>query len=98
MFRHPFLVDNNKDCILCGRCIQNCGLRSIELNLRLAPQELWSMQNVKLSDNFLIISLGAIFFLLVFHGQFLKQAESWGRLFPGAETAGTIAMGTILFL
>lgn len=34
MFRHPFLVDNNRDCILCGQCIKNCKLNSIHLNLR----------------------------------------------------------------
>jgi DNA-binding NtrC family response regulator/ferredoxin len=97
MFRHPFLVDNNKDCILCGRCIQNCGLRSIELNLRLAPRELWSLQNVKLSDNFLIISLGPIFFLLVFHNEFLGQAERWGQMLTGGSPIGTVMAGTILF-
>ncbi|MCL7488059.1 MAG: sigma 54-interacting transcriptional regulator [Desulfobulbaceae bacterium] len=97
MFRHPFLVDNNKDCILCGNCIRNCGLRSIELNLRLAPRELWSLQNAKLSDNFLIISLGVIFFLLVFHDGFLSVAEQWGRALPGGPDAGTVTAGTFLF-
>lgn len=97
MYRHPFLVDNNKDCILCGRCILNCNLRSIELNLRLAPQELWSLQNVKLSDNFLIISLGAISFLLLFHEEFLKLAEHWARFLLGGEGAGTVMVGTALF-
>jgi ferredoxin len=71
MFRHPFLVDNNKDCILCGRCIKNCRLRSTQLNLRLAPQELWSIQTPLLSDSFLIVSLGAIYLPLALHRQFL---------------------------
>lgn len=97
MFRHPFLVDNNKDCILCGRCIRNCGLRSIELNLRIAPRELWSLQNVKLSDNFLIISLGTIYFLLVFHQEFLGQAERLGRLLPGGFAVKTVLAGSMLF-
>jgi len=97
MFRHPFLVDNNKDCILCGRCIRNCGLRSIELNLRLAPRELWSLQNARLSDSFLIVSLGAIFFLLVFHGPFLELAEQWGGGLGLAPTAGTVLVGTVMF-
>jgi len=97
MFRHPFLVDNNKDCILCGRCIQNCGLRSIELNLRLAPQELWSLQNVRLSDNFLIISLGAIFFLLVFHNRLLSLAEQLGSIPLGGFAVGTVVAGSVLF-
>lgn len=97
MFRHPFLVDNNKDCILCGRCIRNCSLRSIELNLRIAPRELWSLQNVKLSDNFLIISLGAIYFLLVLHQEFLGQAERLGRHLPGGSALRTVAASSLLF-
>ncbi len=62
MFRHPFLVDNNRDCILCGQCIKNCKLNSIHLNLRLAPQELWNQENPRLSDSILVVSLAAIFF------------------------------------
>ncbi|MBU1567488.1 MAG: sigma 54-interacting transcriptional regulator [Proteobacteria bacterium] len=62
MFRHPFLVDNNRDCILCGQCIKNCKLNSIHLNLRLAPQELWNQQSPRLEDSFLVVSLAAIFF------------------------------------
>jgi ferredoxin len=62
MFRHPFLVDNNRDCILCGQCIKNCRLDSIHLNLRLAPQELWNMQTPRLEDSILVIVLAAIFF------------------------------------
>lgn len=62
MFRHPFLVDNNRDCILCGQCVKNCRLNSIHLNLRLAPQELWNQQAPRLADSFLVISLAAIFY------------------------------------
>ena len=62
MFRHPFLVDNNRDCILCGQCVKNCKLNSIHLNLRLAPQELWNQENPRLSDSILVVSLAAIFF------------------------------------
>ena len=97
MFRHPFLVDNNKDCILCGRCIRNCGLRSIELNLRIAPRELWSLQNVKLSDNFLIIALGAIYFPMVLHQEFLGQAERLGRHLPGGSALRTVVASSMLF-
>ena len=62
MFRHPFLVDNNRDCILCGQCIKNCKLNSIHLNLRLAPQELWNQQSPRLEDSFLVVTLAAIFY------------------------------------
>jgi polyferredoxin len=62
MFRHPFLVDNNRDCILCGQCVKNCRLHSIHLNLRLAPQELWNQQSPRLEDSILVVSLAAIFY------------------------------------
>lgn len=62
MFRHPFLVDNNRDCILCAQCIKNCKLNSIHLNLRLAPQELWNQQSPRLEDSFLVVSLAAVFY------------------------------------
>lgn len=62
MFRHPFLVDNNRDCILCGQCVKNCRLNSIHLNLRLAPQELWNQQSPRLADSLLVVSLAAIYF------------------------------------
>lgn len=61
MFRHPFLVDNNRDCILCCNCIKNCRHQSIHLNLRLAPQELWSQRSPRLEDGFLVFSLAGIF-------------------------------------
>ncbi len=70
MFRHPFLVDNNKDCILCGRCVKNCRYHSTQLNLRLAPRELWSIQSPQMADSFLVVSLGAIYFLLAGHQEF----------------------------
>ena len=77
MFRHPYLVDNNRDCILCGECIKKCQNRSILLNLRLAPQELWNLQTPRRADSFLIVSLGAIFFPFVLYSQL---AEFSGRL------------------
>jgi CRP-like cAMP-binding protein/polyferredoxin len=70
MFRHPFLVDNNRDCIICGNCIKNCSNSSIHLNLRLTPEELWDLNTPRRADSFLIVSLGAIFFPFVLHGQY----------------------------
>ncbi len=70
MFRHPYLVDNNRDCIMCGDCIKNCNNSSIHLNLRLAPQELWSLETPRRADSFLIVALGAIFFPFALHGEF----------------------------
>ncbi|OQX11724.1 MAG: hypothetical protein BWK76_18715 [Desulfobulbaceae bacterium A2] len=77
MFRHPFLVDNNRDCILCGRCIKNCKLQSIQLNLRLAPHELWMIQTPCVADAFLVIGLAAIFFPLAHLDKLRALAELW---------------------
>ncbi|MHB1348650.1 MAG: sigma 54-interacting transcriptional regulator [Desulfobulbaceae bacterium] len=97
MFRHPFMVDNNRDCILCGRCIRNCKLRSIELNLRLAPRELWSLRNARLADNFLIVSLGAVYFILADHTRFLEQVRLWSDALAVGSTAAFVTSGTLLF-
>jgi len=70
MFRHPYLVDNNRDCIMCGKCIKNCENSSIQLNLRLAPQELWALETPRRADSFLIVSMGAIFFPFALQDQF----------------------------
>lgn len=82
MFRHPYLVDNNKDCIFCADCIKNCDNRSIQLNLRLAPQELWSIQNPRLADSLLIIALGAIFYPFAMHMEFENSVRGFIDLLP----------------
>jgi hypothetical protein len=70
MSRHPFLVDNNRDCTLCGNCIKNCPHDSIQVNLRIAPLELWHIQTPRVADSFLVVSLSAIFFPLLRHQEF----------------------------
>lgn len=72
MFRHPYLVDNNRDCIMCGKCIKSCGNSSIQLNLRLAPQELWALETPRRADSFLIVAMGAIFFPFALQPEFIK--------------------------
>jgi CRP-like cAMP-binding protein/polyferredoxin len=102
MFRHPFMVDNNRDCIVCGRCIKNCQKASIHLNIRLAPQELWELEAPRQADSFLIISLGAIFFLFALHEElyttinWLQQAYPalFGRL-PFSFIGSVIFFGLI---
>lgn len=84
MFRHPYLVDNNRDCIFCADCIKNCNNRSIQLNLRLAPQELWSIQSPRLADSALIVSLGAIFFPFSMHSRFPTIVNNIVAEFPSA--------------
>jgi len=77
MFRHPFLVDNNRDCILCGNCVKNCPHDSIQVNLRIAPLELWHIQAPRVADGFLVVSLSAIFFPLARHEDFLRLASGY---------------------
>jgi len=82
MFRHPYLVDNNRDCIMCAKCIKSCGNSSIQLNLRLAPQELWALETPRRADSFLIVSMGAIFFPFALQSEFLQLTE-WLVTFTG---------------
>jgi CRP-like cAMP-binding protein/polyferredoxin len=89
MFRHPSLVDNNRDCILCGRCIKNCRLQAIQLNLRLAPHELWLIQTPRRTDSLLIAGLAAVFLPLARHHDFLALAAGL--------PLGPILGGSLLF-
>ena len=75
MFRHPYLVDNNRDCIMCAKCIKSCGNSSIQLNLRLAPQELWALETPRRADSFLIVSMGAIIFPFALKNQFFQLID-----------------------
>lgn len=75
MFQHPFMVDNNRDCIFCGKCVKNCENQSILLNLRLAPQELWDIKIPRKADSFLIVALSAIFFPFAMHNSFYTTME-----------------------
>lgn len=97
MFRHPFLVDNNKDCTLCGNCIKNCELRSIQLNLRLAPQELWSIHTPRTADSFLVVALGAVFFFLARHEQFQDLIQSNHLSLPLTDLSHPTIVGSIIF-
>ena len=82
MFRHPYLVDNNRDCIMCAKCIKSCGNSSIQLNLRLAPQELWALETPRRADSFLIVSMGAIFFPFSLQSEFFQLID-WVVTFTG---------------
>ena len=84
MFRHPFLVDNNRDCILCAKCIKSCKENSIHLNIRLAPQELWDLETPRRPDSFLVVALGAIFFPFALQGKFFRLVEQGVAFLPGS--------------
>lgn len=75
MFRHPYLVDNNRDCIMCAKCIKNCDNSSIQLNIRLAPEELWALATPRNADSFLVVSMTAIFFPFALKDEFSRLTE-----------------------
>lgn len=75
MFRHPFLVDNNRDCIMCAECVKTCNNSSIHLNLRLTPEELWNLNTPRRADSFLVVSLGAIFFPFALHEEYSDMVQ-----------------------
>ncbi len=98
MFRHPFMVDNNRDCIVCGRCIKNCSKHSVHLNVRMAPQELWDIEAPRRPDSFLIVSLGAIFFLFALHTEFYGLIQALQQHYPVLLGRIPFALiGSILF-
>jgi hypothetical protein len=104
MFRHPYLVDNNRDCIMCAKCIKSCGNSSIQLNLRLAPQELWALETPRRADSFLIVSMGAIFFPFALQSEFFQLidwlvalADSSGIALSGHLVGSVIFFLLILF-
>jgi hypothetical protein len=72
-------------------------LHSTQLNLRLAPQELWSIQSPRLADSFLVASLGIIYFLLVRHSEFLEiiQGQSFQSI-TNIQTNGAVT-GSLIF-
>lgn len=98
MFRHPYLVDNNKDCIMCAKCIKNCDNSSIQLNVRLAPQELWILESPRRADSFLIVAMGAIFFPFTLQKEFAQLISLLGA---AITQAGLILpeplIGSVLF-
>lgn len=94
MFRHPFLVDNNRDCILCANCIKNCPHDSIQFNLRIAPQELWLIQSPRTADSFLVVTLAAIFLPFAWHNQFQMFISN----FPSPHLKGTLILSGLIAL
>lgn len=103
MFRHPYLVDNNRDCIMCAKCIKTCVNSSIQLNLRLAPQELWALETPRRADSFLIVSMAAIFFPFALQSEFagfvgwlVSRAAASGVILPAAGVASVLFFALIL--
>jgi CRP-like cAMP-binding protein len=98
MYRHPFMVDNNRDCIVCGKCAKNCQRHAVHLNIRMAPQELWEIEAPRRPDSFLIISLGAIFFLFALHDELYRSIEWLQGSYPNSLGQLTFAViGTVIF-
>ena len=60
---------------MCAKCIKTCENSSIQLNLRLAPQELWALETPRRADSFLIVAMGAIFFPFVLQNEFFQLVD-----------------------
>lgn len=60
---------------MCAKCIKACENSSIQLNLRLAPQELWALETPRRADSFLIVSMAAIFFPFVLQNDFFRLVD-----------------------
>ena len=98
MFRHPYLVDNNRDCIVCGKCIKNCDNSSVQLNLRLAPQELWALETPRRADSFLIVAMGAIFFPFSLQTEFSRLVVWLAAVLANAGLVlPEFVVGSVLF-
>ena len=63
---------------MCAKCIKNCDNSSIQLNLRLAPQELWALETPRRADSFLIVAMGAIFFPFILQQEFAQLVSLLG--------------------
>ena len=83
---------------MCAKCIKNCDNSSIQLNVRLAPQELWVLESPRRADSFLIVAMGAIFFPFTLQKEFAQLVSLLG---PRFSQAGLILpeplIGSVLF-
>lgn len=89
---------------MCAKCIKSCENSSVQLNVRLAPQELWSLETPRRADSFLIVAMGAIFFPFALHDQF-NSFVTWcidglglmsGIFLPGWLMASVLFFSVIL--
>jgi hypothetical protein len=62
--------------------MKHCNKHSVHLNVRMAPQELWDIEAPRRPDSFLIVSLGAIFFLFALHTEFYELIYSIQQSYP----------------
>jgi hypothetical protein len=63
----------------------------------LAPQELWSIETPRVADSFLVIALGAVFFFLARHGQFLDVIQSLDLSSPLSVLDHPAITGSLIF-
>ncbi len=84
---------------MCAKCIKACDNSSVQLNVRLAPQELWSLETPRVADSFLIVAMGAIFFPFALQQQF-TEIVSWCVGFIGGTYGFDLpnwVVGSVLF-
>ncbi|MBT8328335.1 MAG: hypothetical protein KJN87_01415 [Desulfofustis sp.] len=75
---------------LIRQYLKHCNKHSVHLNVRMAPQELWEIEAPRRPDSFLIVSLGAIFFLFALHTEFYELIYSIQQSYPSLLFGFTI--------
>ena len=107
MFEVIPLMDSNKACNFCGKCIKTCSKNNISLNFRPFFKDAWTTRRHSLDEAFLAIVLVGV--SIVVTGEMLRPWEGWMEsvkvMVPaellGVEydyTIGVIATSTLYFL
>ncbi|MBU2608382.1 MAG: 4Fe-4S binding protein [Chloroflexi bacterium] len=65
MFEVPGVMDSNRDCNLCGKCIKHCPQQSMRLLLRRPVAELWQRWQPTKGEAFFVMVLMALVFFEV---------------------------------
>ncbi len=63
MFRHPLFLEDNQSCRVCTYCVQNCPYRSVQLNLRVPGQEIWTRTKPVKGGAFFSLLLASLLFV-----------------------------------
>jgi polyferredoxin len=100
MFRHPLFLEDNQSCRVCTYCVQNCPYRSVQLNLRVPGQEIWTQTKPVKGGAFFSLLLASLLFVEILpdlpqFGLFLESAFPFPRLTP--NQGYTILLVIIVF-
>ncbi len=63
MLRHPLFLEDNQSCRVCTYCFRNCPYRSVQLNLRVPGQEIWTQTKPLKGAAFFSLLLAGLLFV-----------------------------------